>query len=1092
MIVDQHAINPEYIKMRWQEPYVSGGLNRKMFGVIPPGVYHGLTVTAGPGSREVTISTDDPFGEAGTTSGYGGGNYDCAAGYSIAVSNDRRGYQQSIAIEQGVSGTQVLDCTGVNDTALYVVMTSRFTLGYWTDGHFALATSDEIDAKPEYVVIATVNVPGSGTDIDDTHITYRDGSYPRTEPFATWYKWGFMKPEYVRKIDTMEDLMFHKLTGGGTVAFNGAGTQVSWDSAIRIYIPGRTDDYYIDAGNATFPDNGYCAYVRIPNTTPVGSLTIAVEKFEDIVPENSNGMAVPVFIKALNLLYAGAGNLNLEPDEEAPDGIDSNLPGDVRSLLGVSETATVWGFTNNFPGLSTQNAHQRWSSLSLDDENLHEDRNILLNCSGNVEWEESTGTLTWHDPFVLTVPNESFDWTINCSSVSGLADGDILYTTVTRTVGGPLTMLTTTNGSLPLDKDNKNHFVVAYVIAGKLVFRNGYVVEDGNNAQFESLIQRDDYLRWDAVMNRIVITGEIKHYDNTSGQIEWDETLYIRSLSGRLYYEVTSGTISLEDEWVGYLDLDRGTDIDPKLLWVNGSDTLASVGAASWTSGLDEGDWVKKKELGINKYYRIQSVDSVSQVTLEHTVDEDSSPAVGEKSQYSMGNPSVQIAHRKDVPEDAYWLFFRDDQAATKARIQVRDLGELAQGEKIVATNWIYEETTLSETVSGYDTEVTLPNDSRNANQAKYYRVGTGDLEIEVNGVGWSRDQVTVVPDFALFSYASGTGVCTVLGAVDLSRVRRGDFYLDSLSQEWRILGNVTANSFRVAAGEPVDTGFGGEIYRLDYEEIGTTNCLSDKIRIKRDVPINARMKFRIAPINRPYSDGSGSGVSGCDGSGGAGGSGTLQDAYDNGYLITVIEGRPVTFVGTGLSGKTVRIIGDVEITGGIDPTFVDFTATAASESVSGNTVWLDLSGNLWFEDRIRSVSHMLTEQGKWKKTYQNNTGASMYKGRVVVKDGLGKIKHANRLTELNSNVIGILLQSLAHTATGYVQREGWVEGSIFDTTDFVEALLPTEGEAVWLAAGAGKMTVSGPAVGSGHRSIRVGIWEDGGLLWQVRDYGFA
>lgn len=1092
MIIIQKAINPEYIKMRWQEPYVSGGLNQKSFGVIPAGIYHGFKVTPGPTGREITVSTDDPFYESGDVSGYGAGSHDNAAGYSIAVYSDRRGTQSTIQIDMGVSGQEVFDLTGYDNQELFLVVRPRFVVGSWTDGYLAVVTSDEIDDHPQFLVIAAIAVPGIGTDIAASHITYDHPDYPRTQPFATWDKWGFMQSKYVRKIDSIEQLMFKKLTGGGTIGF--ASNLVSWAEDIRIYIPGRDDDYYVSgAGSVSLPNNGDVAYVVIPHETPMSSLPVYVDSVADVAAESVSGMSVPLFFRAQNRIYSGDGGLSLEDQEETPDGIDANIPADVMTLLGITETSTVWGFTNNFAGVSTQNAPERWSSLDVDDENLHEDRNVIMSCSGNISWSAAAGMLTWNDPIQLMVPNEIGDFLIYPAAVPGIDDGEVLYVTMDRDAveagDTTLTAAVAANGSLPLNTANKNHYVIGYRNGDRFVFRNGFVWSDGESHPFQNSDRFDDNLRWDSVMHRMTISGDIVHLNNVSGQISWEGSLYIRSMSGNLFYTVDPGLVTLyDDEMVAYVEFERDIDITPKLLWTYSSAVVTSVGAASWTGSLVAGDWIKKKGLRWNRYYRIASVDSASQVTLEEVIEEATSPVVGDKSQYAKTELTVQVAHRSNVDPDVFWLFFRDDLASPKARIQVRDLGELARGEKIATTNWVYEESEIADDELSPGDILTLPNDSRDGDDVKYYKVGSGDLEVYHNFGFMTKERVIVTDDFAL-TYNTITGFVSVSGGVDITKVSRGDYLIDALGDEFYIEGkiNSVSGTFFIGTGQSVDTGFGAYVFRHDYEEIGVEGEYSNTIRLRRYVSKNATMTYRLQPINRPYSDGTGSGpipdtVTGVT---------NLQEAYDGGHIIYVSgPATPVTIVGSG-SGKAFRVLGDMEVTGVIDPKGLTLLSQTSDPASGLNTLWYKTTGDLMFQDTIRGKTHTISEQGLSKVTYQNTTGSSLLSGRLVVKDGVGKMKYASWTSELLSNVIGVLMQDVGNLASGYVQRLSWVDGSLFTTSCFVEVAFPSDGVAVWLNVD-GKMSVSGPTTGSGNRALRMGIWDEGGLLIQIRDFGLA
>ena len=73
------GINQQYIGLRWQEPYVSNALNRKLFGLLPKGIYSGFVI--GPSSvsgRHIQVSAGSVSGGLGTglTGGYVSGNFD--------------------------------------------------------------------------------------------------------------------------------------------------------------------------------------------------------------------------------------------------------------------------------------------------------------------------------------------------------------------------------------------------------------------------------------------------------------------------------------------------------------------------------------------------------------------------------------------------------------------------------------------------------------------------------------------------------------------------------------------------------------------------------------------------------------------------------------------------------------------------------------------------------------------------------------------------------------------------------------------------------------------------------------------------------
>lgn len=184
-----------------------------------------------------------------------------------------------------------------------------------------------------------------------------------------------------------------------------------------------------------------------------------------------------------------------------------------------------------------------------------------------------------------------------------------------------------------------------------------------------------------------------------AGQINWSDELYLNFIGGRLRYAIlqneASDDVILSNNQVAYLELVRGVNIIPNLVFTQGGTVVTSVGSVNWTSDLQAGDFIKDASRGDEFYYEILSVNSLSQVTLKTPFLEMSSGPAGFDAQYAFGvyetNPApsserhVQIADRGSVPfgEDYFWLFYRQDDTGSVAKIYARVLGgqELQQGE---------------------------------------------------------------------------------------------------------------------------------------------------------------------------------------------------------------------------------------------------------------------------------------------------------------------------------------------------------------------------------------------------------------------------
>jgi len=192
--------------------------------------------------------------------------------------------------------------------------------------------------------------------------------------------------------------------------------------------------------------------------------------------------------------------------------------------------------------------------------------------------------------------------------------------------------------------------------------------------------------------------GNVTHSATVAGRLNWSQDVFTRVIGSRLGYKIianaASTDVTLADDQVAYINLVRGVSIVPNLIFINSGAIVSSVGSVSWTSGLVAGDWLKLASVDDSQYYKIQSVDSLSQVTLTEVYGGLSSGPSGLKAKYAWGvyqtNPTpstnrhIKIAARKDVPlsEDIFWLFLRDDNAGTLPRVYARFVGaEIEQGE---------------------------------------------------------------------------------------------------------------------------------------------------------------------------------------------------------------------------------------------------------------------------------------------------------------------------------------------------------------------------------------------------------------------------
>lgn len=205
-------------------------------------------------------------------------------------------------------------------------------------------------------------------------------------------------------------------------------------------------------------------------------------------------------------------------------------------------------------------------------------------------------------------------------------------------------------------------------------------------------------IRGDLALLEMTGAGKLSHDGTTSGKINWSTDMFLKYIGSRLEYKIASNAASanltLADNEVAYINITRGVNIIPNLIFTQTSPIVTSVGAVSWTSSVVAGDYIKVGTEDDTKYYKILTVDSVSQVTLIENFLEASTGSSGVQAKYAYGtytvvavpstNRHVQKAIRRSVPfnEDVYWLFFRADDGGAVPKIYVRGGTELEKGEE--------------------------------------------------------------------------------------------------------------------------------------------------------------------------------------------------------------------------------------------------------------------------------------------------------------------------------------------------------------------------------------------------------------------------
>ena len=207
-----------------------------------------------------------------------------------------------------------------------------------------------------------------------------------------------------------------------------------------------------------------------------------------------------------------------------------------------------------------------------------------------------------------------------------------------------------------------------------------------------------DSLRTDLGNTLTTGSGNISHSPTIAGLINWDQDIAIKVIGSRLEYVFKANPattdITLADNQVAYVNLIRDVQISPNLVFTNSSAIISSVGSIAWTGPLQSGDWVKLSSDTVSGYYKILTVNSLSQVTLTIPYGGASTGATGAKAKYTFGSYStspspsgirdIYIADRAAVPQGAniFWFLLRADNGGIIPKVYVRFIGsELEMGE---------------------------------------------------------------------------------------------------------------------------------------------------------------------------------------------------------------------------------------------------------------------------------------------------------------------------------------------------------------------------------------------------------------------------
>lgn len=206
-----------------------------------------------------------------------------------------------------------------------------------------------------------------------------------------------------------------------------------------------------------------------------------------------------------------------------------------------------------------------------------------------------------------------------------------------------------------------------------------------------------------------------------------------------------------------------------------------------------------------------------------------------------------------------------------------------------------------------------------------------------------------------------------------------------------------------------------------DYSEVGSIGGLSTQIQIEQDLVVDDVLTFRIDGNSAVY-------FAAIPPS-----SATLQNAYDNSNTISVVSGSPVTIIGPPAT-KLLNILGDITVTGVIDPKGITFALEASNPLPAlENGLWVDSNGNLrqWrpgFPDEDINITESILSNSS-TIILSNSSGSTIAALKPVRIDSNGDLAPIDVTVESQAKaIVGITVAPILNAASGSVVISGKIE----------------------------------------------------------------
>jgi hypothetical protein len=262
--------------MRWKEPYVSAGVNKRNATVVAPGIYRGFNLTNAVANNTITIVADSVHGDHVA-------EYLNTAGYSIAI------HKLDGDFIPTVLPTVAWDVTYV--IALYVDYAISGTTTTSSIKSYTLSPVDEFTGVADIIVLGTVVVPAGSAQIPLANISY-------TKRMSAWQA---LAPESVQWTPILRNGSFE--LGNSTAVTNAYGTVAYWTCSSTNALG------YWTGADTNSHSGKYCLSLKLDGT--IGGGGFAPVLTQQVNYPVTAGKKVKIKLWKRSLVLASAGTMNI-------------------------------------------------------------------------------------------------------------------------------------------------------------------------------------------------------------------------------------------------------------------------------------------------------------------------------------------------------------------------------------------------------------------------------------------------------------------------------------------------------------------------------------------------------------------------------------------------------------------------------------------------------------------------------------------------------------------------------------------------------------------------------------------------------------